>query len=63
MIAAHVATQPVQSPDDQGVALPQVAHALGETRAIIAGTRHHVVEDLSRPSCGERLGLLFQSDG
>ena len=33
----------------RGVALPQVAHALGEAGAVIADTRHHVVEDLSRP--------------
>src|SRR6516225_10162783 len=33
--AAHVAAQPVQSPDDQGVALTQIPHALGEAGPVV----------------------------
>ena len=58
--AAHVATQPVQTPDNEGVTFTEVLHALSEARTIIACTRHHIVEDLPRTGSGQRLGLLLQ---
>ena len=49
MMAPHVAAQPVQTPDDQGVAFAQVPHALGEARPVIARPGHDVVEYLPHP--------------
>lgn len=52
------AAQPIESPDDQGVALPYIRERLIESRSALLGAGHDVSMDRLTPRRGE--GILLQ---